>query len=66
MMNLQYNSDIKKHRTDLGLTQKQAAEILNRTERRYHGWENGERELERWEFLGIMASLTEGAKNYER
>lgn len=56
----QYSKKIRDHRQELGLTQNAAALILGMTERNYHGYENGRKNIRHWEYLGIIAALTEG------
>lgn len=61
-MKSQYHFELQNKRKQLGLTQRQAANILDMTERNYQKYEYGDHILPRWQFLGITAALTEGAK----
>jgi len=62
-MDMNYHFDIRETRKDLGLTQKQAAEICELSHRRYCDYELGGKNLRRWEYLGVKAALVEGAYN---
>ena len=61
----QYSFRIKRFRESLGLTQVQAAKILEMRERSYQAIENGERKIFRlWEVNGIEQTLKEFAHEF--
>lgn len=59
----QYGSKLKEYRLSLGLTLRQAGDLINRRERVYANFENGKRNMERWEYIGICEVLKEGKEN---
>lgn len=61
-MTFQRGNKIKERRLELRLTQEDAARLMNRKVRAYVNWENGTKNLEEWEFLGIMAMLEKGVE----
>lgn len=63
--NNQYSSKIKELRNELGLTMRQAGDILGVTERSYANFENGIRNIKPWEYLGIVEILKSGGKNVQ-
>lgn len=56
----QYCKKIRETREELGITQLEAAQILEVKERTYNGWENGRKDFRLWEFNGIKATLIQG------
>lgn len=57
MADLKYHDVLKAARKRLGITQRQAAEKIEVSERAYVRFENGQRNIKRWELNGLLIAL---------
>lgn len=55
----QYCRALAALRSNIGITQREAADVFQVAERTYCGWENGRKKLKRWQFLGMEQLLRE-------